>query len=126
MKPIPENLAQEAAVAIAPLAFRSVDSVRAFLSMRGPLEWRGDCVPLARFQEAWTDRVFLLGAETRLPRGETFGRAALFPAVRRKAGELRCFHRRLNMKKSDLVSTALFLLVALGGLLAAAVGALFG
>jgi|DEB19_MinimDraft_3_1074340.scaffolds.fasta_scaffold21903_2 hypothetical protein len=30
------------------------------------------------------------------------------------------------MKKSDLVSTALFLLVALGGLLAAAVGALFG
>lgn len=30
------------------------------------------------------------------------------------------------MKKSDLVSTALFLLVALGGLLAAAVGAFFG
>jgi hypothetical protein len=30
------------------------------------------------------------------------------------------------MKKSDLVSTALFLLVALGGLLAAAVSAIFG
>jgi len=30
------------------------------------------------------------------------------------------------MKKSDLVSTALFLLVALGGLLAAAVGAILG
>jgi hypothetical protein len=30
------------------------------------------------------------------------------------------------MKKSDLVTTALFLLVAIGGLLAAAVGALVG
>jgi len=30
------------------------------------------------------------------------------------------------MKKSDLVTTALFLLVALGGLLAAAVGAILG
>lgn len=58
MKTIPENLAEEAAQAIAPLSFRNVESVRAFLSMRGPLEWRGDCVPLARFQEAWADRVF--------------------------------------------------------------------
>lgn len=58
MKTIPENLAEEAVKAIAPLAFRSPESVRAFLSMQGPLEWRGDCIPLARLPEAWADRVF--------------------------------------------------------------------
>jgi hypothetical protein len=67
MKTIPENLFKEAVKAIAPIALRSEESVRAYLSMRGPLEWRGDCIPLARFQEAWTDRVFYFEAQTDCP-----------------------------------------------------------
>jgi hypothetical protein len=67
MKTIPENLFEEAVKAIAPIASRSVESVRASLSMRGPLEWRGDCIPLARFQEAWTDRVFYFEPKAECP-----------------------------------------------------------
>jgi hypothetical protein len=79
MNPIPENLLEEAAVAIAPLAFRSVDSVRAFLLIRGPLEWRGDCVPLARFQEAWTDRVFYWEPKTDCPEAKHADGPHFFP-----------------------------------------------
>jgi hypothetical protein len=79
VKTIPENLAEEAAKAIAPLALRSPEIVRDFIFLWGPLQWRGDRIPLARFQEAWTDRVFFWEPKTDCPEAKHADGPHYFP-----------------------------------------------